>query len=98
MIRCGKLRFTGMKLTGSARKNTKSSAFSSDPRKGDARFVGCVRSTGYPASLELRKLYRRLSGDQGSRLGPVRRLDEAGGDYVYPGDDFHPVNVPPTAP
>ena len=47
-----------MKLMGSARKNTRSSGLSSDARKGEARFVVCVRNTGYPASLELRKLYR----------------------------------------
>ena len=83
-----------MKLMGSARKNTKSSGFSSDPKKGEARFVVCVRNTGYPASLELRKLYRLLSDDQASRLGQVRVVDESGEDYLYPADYFVFVELP----
>ena len=83
-----------MKLMGSARKNTKSSAFSSDPRKGEARFVVCVRNTGYPASLELRKLYRLLNDDQASKLGQVRVVDESGEDYLYPEEYFVPIKLP----
>jgi hypothetical protein len=86
-----------MKLMGSARKNTKSSGFSSDARKDEARFVVCVRNTGYPASLELRKLYRLLDDSQASSLGQVRVVDESGDDYLYPEEYFVPVKLPQSA-
>jgi hypothetical protein len=44
MVRCARRRFTGTKLMGSARKNTKSSGSSSDREVGVARFVLCVNS------------------------------------------------------
>ena len=82
---------------GSVRRNTKSSGLSAEPKRGEARFVVCVRNTGYPASLELRKLYRLLNDGQASRHHQVRVIDESGDDYLYPEEYFVPVKLPQSA-
>src|SRR5262249_32628677 len=97
MVRFARQNFIGTKLMGSARKNTKSSGSSVDAKQGEARFVVCVRNTGYPASLELRKLYRLLNDDKASRLGQVRVVDESGEDYLYPQEYFVPIKLPQSA-
>jgi hypothetical protein len=90
-------KFTGMKLMGSAQKNTRSSGFSSDPKAGTARFVLCVRNTGYPASLDLRKVYRLLSDQQAAKHRQLRVVDESGEDYLYPEEYFVPIKQPQSA-
>ena len=57
----------------------------------------CVRNTGYPASLELRKLYGLLHDEQASRQRRVRVMDESGEEYLYPEDYFIPVKLPQSA-
>jgi len=61
------------------------------------RFVLCVRNRGYAASLDLRKVYRRLVDAKASRLGLMRVVDESGEDYLYPDDFFVPLRLPPAA-
>jgi hypothetical protein len=58
------------------------------------RFVICVRNTGYPASLELRKIYQALADDGAAAHGPVRVIDESGEDYLYPAKFFKAVELP----
>ncbi len=82
---------------GSARRNIKSSGLSPEPKRGEARFVVCVRNAGYPASLEVRKLYRLLNDEQASKHGQVRVIDELGEDYLYPEAYFIPVKLPQSA-
>jgi hypothetical protein len=82
---------------GSVRKNTKSSGSSSDREAGVARFVLSVRNRDYPASLELRKVYRLLKDEQASRHGQVRVIDESGEDYLYPQEYFVPITLPQAA-
>jgi len=82
---------------GSARKNTKSSRLSSDAGTGAARFVLCVRNRDYPASLELRKVYRLLKDELASKHGQVRVIDESGEDYLYPEGYFVPIKLPQAA-
>jgi len=86
---------------GSARRNTKSSGSSSeatsDRKRGEARFVLCVRNKDYPASLELRKVYRLLSDEQASKHHQVRVIDESGEDYLYPEEYFVPIKLPQAA-
>jgi len=79
---------------GLIRRNTKSSGLSAEPKRGEARFVVCVRNTGYPAPLELRKLYRLLNDGQAFRHGLLRVIDESGEDYLYPEEYFVPVKLP----
>jgi hypothetical protein len=82
---------------GSARKNTKSSGSSTDREAGVARFVLCIRNRDYPASLELRKVYRLLSDERAARHGQVRVIDESGEDYLYPEEYFVPIKLPQAA-
>jgi hypothetical protein len=79
---------------GLARKNTKSSGLSTNAA---ARFVLCVRNRDYPASLELRKVYRLLKDEQASRHRQVRVIDESGEDYLYPEEYFVPIKLPQAA-
>jgi len=58
------------------------------------RFVVCVRNTGYPASLELRKIYQALTDPEGEAHGLIRVIDESGEDYLYPQKFFMPLDLP----
>ncbi len=58
------------------------------------RFVVCVRNTGYPASLELRKIYEVLPDGDAATHGLVRVVDESGEDYLYPSNFFKAVDLP----
>ena len=58
------------------------------------KYVVCVRNDDYPASLELRKLYRVLEDDFAGKHGMVRVVDESGEDYLYPNDFFVQVDLP----
>src|ERR1039457_1251039 len=84
---------TGTKPTGLGRKNTKSSGFSTDMKR-EAQFVICVGNKGYPASLELRKIYQVIPDKAASRLHQLRVIDESGEDYLYPQDYFVSVQLP----
>jgi hypothetical protein len=63
-------------------------------RKTASSFVLCVKNRGYPASLELRKIYRALPDPEGARHGLARVIDESGEDYLYPVDFFIPIELP----
>lgn len=63
-------------------------------KRGEVRYAVCVRNPGYPASLELRKLYPLLHDRRASRHGQVRVIDESGEDYWYPQEFFIPVKLP----
>lgn len=58
------------------------------------RFVVCVRNTGYPASLELRKIYHALADADAQAHGLVRVIDESGEDYLYPEEFFLALDLP----
>jgi len=53
-----------------------------------ARFVVCIKNTGYPASLELRKLYEVVDDPTAERDDMLRIIDESGEDYLFPADMF----------
>lgn len=80
-----------------ARKNTRSSGLSNNPKPTVARFVLCVRNKDYPASLELRKVYRLLPDEQAVRNNQLRVIDESGEDYLYPEEYFVPIKLPQAA-
>jgi hypothetical protein len=71
-----------------ARRNTRSRGLANDVKRGEARFVLCVRNEGYLAGLELRKEYRVLADEQASRRHLLRVIDESGEDYLYPQEYF----------
>jgi hypothetical protein len=53
-------------------------------RKKRRQFAVCVRNRGYPASLELRKIYEVLADAEAAAHGLIRVIDESGEDYLYP--------------
>ncbi len=60
------------------------------------RFAVCVDNTGYPASLELHKIYRVLPDEDAEVDGDLRVVDESGEDYLYPAERFVVVDLPRT--
>jgi hypothetical protein len=60
----------------------------------DIRFAVCVNNAGYPASLELHKIYRVLPDEDAEVDGDLRIVDESGEDYLYPAEYFVPVELP----
>ena len=62
------------------------------PRR--SRYVLCVDHRGYPASLELRKIYRTVPDAPAARKGLIRVIDESGQGYLYPSDWFLPIELP----
>jgi len=54
----------------------------------------CVSNDGYPASLELRKLYPVLEDSFADEHNLTRVIDESGDDYLYPARFFIWVDLP----
>jgi len=61
------------------------------------RFLLCVKNDDYPASLEVRKIYRTLPDKSAESKGLVRVVDESGDDYLYAANHFIPVELPQAA-
>lgn len=66
-------------------------------KNGGTQFAICVRNSGYPASLEIRKLYRMIPDAAAAEHHQVRVIDESGEDYLYPEDYFVAVQLPKAA-
>lgn len=66
-------------------------------KRTEPRFVICVKNKGYPAALELRKLYQIVADDAAAKLHQLRVVDESGEDYLYPEEYFVPVQLPQSA-
>ncbi len=66
-------------------------------KKEDVQFAICVSNDGYPASLELRKVYRLVADPLAATRHFVRVVDESGEDYLYPEEFFVPIEVPQAA-
>ena len=60
-------------------------------------FLLCVKNEGYPASLEVRKVYQALPDPVAMTRGFVRVVDESGEDYLYPAEFFVAVDLPQAA-
>ena len=58
------------------------------------QFAVCIDNEDYPASLELRKIYRVLPDKKGAKHGLIRVVDESGEDYLYPERFFVPIKLP----
>lgn len=90
-----------MKHTALEGKTSRSSASS---KRTDAaghgprpRYVLCVKNRGYAASLERKKIYRRLDDARASRHRLIRVVDESGQSYLYPASYFVAIAVPEMA-
>jgi hypothetical protein len=66
----------------------------SDAQEVERRFVICLRNDGYPASLEIRKVYLVIPDSEAGRHRLLRVIDESGEDYLYPEDYFAPIELP----
>ena len=66
----------------------------SDPT---GEYLLCVKNEGYPASLEIRKVYQSLSDPVATSRGFVRVVDESGEDYLYPSESFVAIELPRAA-
>jgi len=64
-------------------------------RSSRTRFAVCIDNSGYPASLELHKIYRVLPDKEAEGEGDIRIVDESGEDYLFEEDRFLPVDLPP---
>lgn len=57
-------------------------------KKHTPTLVVCVDNDGYPASLEVRKLYQVLPDSEAKAHKQLRVVDESGEDYLYPASLF----------
>jgi hypothetical protein len=64
-------------------------------KKDSVQFVVCIDNEGYPASLEVGKLYRFIPDKEAAAEGLMRVIDESGEDYAFEAKRFHLMSVPP---
>jgi hypothetical protein len=87
-----------MKRTESGRKRARSNESCGNDDQESTRSREevrvCVKNEGYPASLELRKIYRVDADVRAADHHLVRVIDESGEDYLYPADYFVPIELP----
>lgn len=57
----------------------------------ERRFVVCIHNEGCE-DLELRKIYQVLTDQTPAKDGYIRVIDESGEDYLYPADNFLPID------
>ena len=63
-------------------------------KQSEPQFAVCIDNRDYPASLELRKIYRVAPDPAAARHGQIRVVDESGEDYLYPRVYFLPIKLP----
>jgi hypothetical protein len=56
-------------------------------------YVVCIENSGYPASLERRKIYVKIPDKKAEKDGFVRVVDESGDDYLFPARFFAAIEV-----
>ena len=91
-----------MKRMASGARNSRSSGSSTGRKRrrrvgSEPHYVLCVNNDGYPASLDLGKLYRCLRDPKAKRHALWRIVDESGEDYLYPSDWFIEISLPAAA-
>jgi hypothetical protein len=59
-----------------------------------AHFAVCLNNNGYPASLEVGKLYRVVPDKEAAAEGYLRVVDESGEDYAFAANRFYIVQLP----
>lgn len=77
----------------SAKKKSKSNVSSLDGVAG-THYAVCIKNDDYPASLELRKIYKVLPDRVATQLKMIRVVDESGEDYLYPANYFVAIKLP----
>ena len=56
--------------------------------------VVCVHNEGNEVSLQLWKIYKPLRDDDARSEGFLRVIDESGEDYLFPKENFVPIDLP----
>ena len=59
-----------------------------------SHLVVCVNNSGYPASLEKRKIYKAFPENELQEESLLRVKDESGVDYLFPEDYFMSIHLP----
>jgi hypothetical protein len=57
-------------------------------------FALCLNNEGYPASLEVGKLYRVIEDEDAATENLLRVIDESGEDYAFASNRFHLLQLP----
>ena len=63
-------------------------------RNSETQYAVCIKNEGYPASLEIRKIYQIIHDVDSAEHQLVRIVDESGEDYLYPADYFVSIELP----
>jgi len=63
-------------------------------KNGKTQFAVCLNNEGYPASLEVGKLYRVIADEEAAKENLLRVVDESGEDYAFASNRFHVVELP----
>jgi len=63
-------------------------------KNGKIQFAVCLNNEGYPASLEVGKLYRIVTDEEAAKENLLRVIDESGEDYAFASNRFHVVELP----
>ena len=58
------------------------------------QFALCLDNAGYPASLEVGKVYRVIPDQEATAHGYLRVIDESGEDYAFTAERFHLLDLP----
>jgi hypothetical protein len=58
------------------------------------QFALCLDNEGYPASLEVGKVYRVVPDKDATAHGYIRVIDESGDDYAFTANRFHMLDLP----
>lgn len=56
--------------------------------------VVCVANQGNEVSLQLWKIYKTIRDEDAQSEGFVRVVDESGEDYLFPEENFVPIELP----
>ena len=54
----------------------------------NAKRATCINNEGFPVPLTLGKTYYVCPGEQGTKYGLIRVIDDTGEDYLYPESCF----------
>ncbi len=63
-------------------------------KNGKIQFAVCLNNEGYPASLEVGKLYCIVADEEAAKENLLRVIDESGEDYAFAANRFHLVELP----
>ncbi len=63
-------------------------------KNGKIQFAICLNNEGYPASLEVGKLYRIIADEEAAKENLLRVIDESGEDYAFALKSFYLVELP----